>query len=276
MNKKQYEAMRKKLMDEAEGLINEGKIKEADSKMDEVKALDEKWDAIAQAQANFKALNEEPKPLNVFEQNGSKADFGAKVSEPENIYNSQEYRIAFMNYVVNGTKIPEKFKNEVGPTKTGDIGSVIAPVLISRIIEKMESIGMILPLVTKTTFAPGARIPTSSVKPVATWVAEGGTSEKQKKTTGYIDIRGFKLRCAISMTLEAVTMSLAVFETVFVNSIAEAMVKAQEEAIVNGDGEGKPKGILNETAPEGQSIEVGDKDSLYKKLVEAEAALPLA
>ena len=54
------------------------------------------------------------------------------------------------------------------------------------------------------------------------------------------------------------------------------MVKAQEEAIVNGDGEGKPKGILNETAPEGQSIEVGDKDSLYKKLVEAEAALPLA
>ena len=135
---------------------------------------------------------------------------------------------------------------------------------------------MILPLVTKTTFAPGARIPTSSVKPVATWVAEGGTSEKQKKTTGYIDIRGFKLRCAISMTLEAVTMSLAVFETVFVNSIAEAMVKAQEEAIVNGDGEGKPKGILNETAPEGQSIEVGDKDSLYKKLVEAEAALPLA
>ena len=77
MNKKQYEAMRKKLMDEAEGLINEGKIKEADSKMDEVKALDEKWDAIAQAQANFKALNEEPKPANVFEQNGSKADFGA-------------------------------------------------------------------------------------------------------------------------------------------------------------------------------------------------------
>ena len=31
MNKKQYEAMRKKLMDEAEGLINEGKIKEVDS-----------------------------------------------------------------------------------------------------------------------------------------------------------------------------------------------------------------------------------------------------
>ena len=119
MNKKQYEAMRKKLMDEAEGLINEGKIKEADSKMDEVKALDEKWDAIAQAQANFRALNEEPKPAKAFDQTGSMIDFGAVITEPENMFDSKEYRIAFMNYVVNGTKIPDKFRNEAGPTKTG-------------------------------------------------------------------------------------------------------------------------------------------------------------
>jgi HK97 family phage major capsid protein len=276
MNKKQYEAMRKKLMDEAEGLINEGKIKEADSKMDEVKALDEKWDAIAQAQANFRALNEEPKPAKAFDQTGSMIDFGAVITEPENMFDSKEYRIAFMNYVVNGTKIPDKFRNEAGPTKTGDVGSVIAPVVINRIIEKMESIGMILPLVTRTTYAPGASIPKSNVKPVATWVAEGGTSEKQKKTTGRIDIKGYKLRCAISMTLETVTMSLAVFETIFVNSVAEAMVKAQEEAIVNGDGEGKPKGILKEEVLTGQSVEVGTDDSLYAKLIEAEAALPLA
>ena len=60
MNKKQYEAMRKKLMDEAQELINAGKAKEAESKMQEVKDLDEQWDAIAQAEANFKALNMEP------------------------------------------------------------------------------------------------------------------------------------------------------------------------------------------------------------------------
>ena len=53
MNKKQYEAMRKALMDEAQNLLNNGDAEGAEKKMDEVKDLDNKWDAIAQAQANL-------------------------------------------------------------------------------------------------------------------------------------------------------------------------------------------------------------------------------
>lgn len=56
------------------------------------------------------------------------------------------------------------------------------------------------------------------------------------------------------MTLEATVMSLQIFETVFVKNVSEAMVKAIEEAIMNGDGSGKPKGVLKETAPEGQNV----------------------
>ena len=33
MNKKQYEAMRKKLMDEAQGLIDQGEVEKAQEKM---------------------------------------------------------------------------------------------------------------------------------------------------------------------------------------------------------------------------------------------------
>ena len=47
MNRKQYEAMRRKLMDEAQGLLDAGKVDEANAKMEEVKALDGKWDAIS-------------------------------------------------------------------------------------------------------------------------------------------------------------------------------------------------------------------------------------
>ncbi len=60
MNKKKYLAMRERLMNEAQQLIDEGKAEEAQEKMQEVTALDEKWDAIAQAQANINALNAEP------------------------------------------------------------------------------------------------------------------------------------------------------------------------------------------------------------------------
>lgn len=278
MNKKQYEEMRNRLINEAQELINAGKAEEAEKKMNDIKELDEKWDSIAQAQANLKALNEEPVGINPFGvwEEGMNNEF--KPSEGnDNIYDSLEYRTAFMNYVLSGEPIPKKFRNEAGPTKTSDIGSVISPTVVNRIVEKMESSGMILPLVTRTTYAAGAVIPTSSVKPVATWVAEGGTSEKQKKTTGQIDIKGYKLRCAISMTLESSVMSLSIFETVFVNNVSEAMTKAIEQAIIDGDGSGKPKGVLEEDVPEGQNVEIAAaEEPTYQTLIEAEAVLPLA
>ena len=57
MNRKQYEAMRRKLMDEAQQLLDAGKAAEANAKMEEIRALDEQWDVIAQAAANLAALN---------------------------------------------------------------------------------------------------------------------------------------------------------------------------------------------------------------------------
>lgn len=278
MNREQYEARRKNLMDEAQTLLNQGKTEEAEDKMNEVKDLDAEFDRIAQAQANLDALNNEPKPAAPFGAVGGKVDFGTPVeSDPKDVYDSVEYRKAFMNHVLNGAPIPGKFTNEDAVTKTTDIGAVISPTVINRIIEKMEASGMILPLVTRTAYPAGATVPTSSVKPVATWVAEGGTSDKQKKTTGQIDIKGYKLRCAISMTLEASVMSLQIFETVFVNNVAEAMVKAQEKAFINGSGSGQPKGVLKETVPDGQNVDIAaDADPDYQTLIDAEAALPLA
>lgn len=283
MTKKQYEEKRTQMMNEAQQLINSGDAAAAQEKMNAVKKLDEEWDAIAQAQANFRALNEEPTAATLpwFSNAAGAAvtmtgGVETLVEESEELYDSVEYRKAFMNYVINGTPIPEKF-NATGPTKTTDVGAVISPTVINRIVETMESSGMILPLVTRTAYAAGATIPTSSVKPVATWVAEGGTSEKQKKTTGHIDIKGYKLRCAISMTLETTVMSLKVFEDVFVRNVSEAMTKAIEEAILNGDGSGKPKGILKETVPEGQNVDIAAaEEPTYQTLIDAEAALPLA
>ena len=48
-------------MNEAEGLINEGKIEEANAKMEEVKQLDNQWEEITKAQANLNALNNSTK-----------------------------------------------------------------------------------------------------------------------------------------------------------------------------------------------------------------------
>lgn len=275
MNRKEYEAKRQTLINEAETFINEGKLEEANKKMEAVTELDNNFEAAAKAEANLRALSTSPLPLSGV---GDGASFGRGEGENvEDMYNSVEYRKAFMNYVLKGTAIPEKFKNASATTKTTDVGSVISPTVVNRIVEKMESMGMLLPLVTRTSFAAGATVPTSSVKPVATWVAEGGTSDKQKKTTGHIDIKGYKLRCAIAMTLETTVMSLQVFETVFVKSVSEAMVKAQETAFISGTGVGQPKGVLVETVEASHNIDLAvNADPTYQTLVEAEAALDLA
>lgn len=275
MTRNEYETKRKALINEAEALINEGKLEDANGKMDAVTKLDQDFEAAAKASANLRALAQPPVPLAGV---GEGAVFNpCNQDETADMYDSIEYRKAFMNYVLNGTTIPTKFVNAAATTKTTDVGAVISPTVLNRIVEKMETTGTILPLVTKTAFAAGVTAPTSSVKPEATWVAEGAGSDTQKKTTGQIDIKGYKLRCAISMTLETSVMSLQVFETVFVNSVSEAMVKAQEKSFINGSGTGQPKGVLTETVADGQNIGLAvSADPTYQTLVDAEAALPLA
>jgi len=185
---------------------------------------------------------------------------------------SMEYRRAFMNYVLRGTPIPTELRaNEI--TKTTDVGSVIPAPVLNKIVEKMEAVGMILQLVTRTAYAGGLNIPTSSVKPVATWVAEGAGSDKQKKPTGFITFGYHKLRCAVAVTLEVDTMALSAFEMTLINNVVEAMTKALEQAIVSGDGVGKPKGILAETPNAGQALTTAAPS--YENLVKAEGALPI-
>ncbi|GHU92955.1 hypothetical protein FACS1894208_01280 [Clostridia bacterium] len=201
------------------------------------------------------------------------APAGQEERAAEDKYDTVEYRRAFMNYVTRGTPLPVEYRADA-LTKTTDVGSVIPTTTLNRIIEKVESVGMILPLVTRTAYKGGLSIPTSSVKPVATWVAEGAGSDKQKKTTGTISFNYYKLRCAVAVDLEVDTMALSAFESTLINNIIEAMTKALEQAIINGTGTGQPKGILAETPAAGKTVtSVG---ASYGDLIAAEAALPQA
>ena len=79
------------------------------------------------------------------------------------------------------------------------------------------------------------------------------------------------------MTLEVSVMSLSAFETKFVNDVADAMVKALEQAIISGSGSGRPKGILAETPVTGQALQIASGTALsYDILIAMESALPSA
>ncbi len=224
------------------------------------------------AQANSDEPDDEGRsgvPADAILRNGAVvASFGTAVANDEG---NIAYRSAFMDFVLRGTPIPAELRANEN-TLTSDVQSVIPTELVNQIIEKFDNVGMILPLINKTSYAAGVEIPISTVKPVASWIAEGATSGRQKKTTGKISFTYYKLRCEISMTMETGTMALAAFEAKFVENVAKAMVYAIENAVINGTGSGQPTGILKAEVPEGQAI-TGTLS--FAKLAEVEGVIPV-
>ena len=68
------------------------------------------------------------------------------MTEPKTI-ESEEYRKAFMDYVVRGTAIPAEFR---AVANTTDAGALIPPTTLNRISEKVRTYGNNMPQITRT------------------------------------------------------------------------------------------------------------------------------
>lgn len=274
-SKQDYINEREKMLNEAKSLIDDAKIDEGNAKMKDITEFDGDYEAFANAQANMNALAGNLPQVDFTNVGANPTAKAGKVTA-DDMYDTMEYRKAFMNNVLSGTPI---MTNSDANTKTTDVSAVIPTTVMNRIVEKMENVGTILNMVTRTYYKGGLTIPTSSAKPSASWVAEGVTSDKQKKTTGSVTFAYYKLRCAISMSLETSVISLPVFESTFVNNVAEAMVKEIEKAIIVGTGStgNQPKGFLTETVATGQNVDIAKTAAIkYADLVSMEAAVPEA
>lgn len=274
MKLKEIEARIAEIKNELETRGAELSVEESNKLVDEAEQLNEQRKALVEAAekrnaalANIAAG--EGKTVRTFA-----APNGAAADEDDDKYASMAYRKAFMQYVTRGTAIPAEYRGDAN-TKTTDVGNVIPTTVVDQIISKLENVGGILALVTKTAYKGGVAIPKNSVKPVATWVAEGAGSDKQKLAVGSVTFAYHKLRCAVSVSLEVDTMSITAFEAYLVRVIVEAMTKKLEESIIKGSGSGEPTGIINTAADEGESIATVNVAALsYSALIDAEAELP--
>ena len=196
----------------------------------------------------------------------------------EDVYGSLAYRKAFMKAILTRSKVDFRADESTKTTDTG-VSTVIPTNLANYILEKFEQLGVIYNLVTKTNYPVGQTIPTDSTKPVATWVGEGASSDSQKKTLGgVITFSHFKLRCEIRYTEEVNTMTLPMFEALFIKQVSEAMLRAIEGAIIDGNGTTQPQGImaLKDVIPAERKIEVASDAGLtYKLLCDVEATIPV-
>ena len=169
------------------------------------------------------------------------ARFGTPAPVPVvDAYDTQEYRTAFMNYVCRGVEIPA----EVRATTTSDASTVIPTTIMNEIIQKMDAYGNIWNKVRKINVQGGVEIPILSIKPAAQWITETQASpDKKIQVNTKITFSYYGLECKVAQTILVNVVSLTMFENLFSTLVVEAMIRALEEAIINGSGVGQPTGI---------------------------------
>ena len=200
------------------------------------------------------------------------ADVGAPKKAPvvnaKTFASTPEYRQAFMDYVLEG-KMDPMFR---AVATTVNNGAVIPVPVLNEIVEKMMKYGNILPLVRHLNYPAGMTVPASTLEATAKWMNEGGSIAPDGKKTQPIAFAGYQLAAAVGLTFQAQIKSMAIFEQALVQDVSKAMTIALEQAIISGDGSGKPTGIIKATPAATLTTKTPD----YKFLISILKTIPSA
>lgn len=262
MNKKQYQENRNALMNEAQKLINEGKIEEANAKMDEVKALDEKWKNICEAQANMNALEGEKKGVNIQNLTGQSIGSGTvsdKVAmfgrtqgteKTEEMFASKEYEIAWAKSLM-GTPLTAdetdlvKMVNEYTHT-TENTGIVIPKTVAKGIWDMIEEMYPLWNDIQKTYVNGNYAAIVGDTSTDAKWYDEDTVTEDGTETFREFTLSGCELSRAITVSWKLREMSIEDF----IPYIQRQLARKMGAALGYGASHGKGKPSASEFKPE--------------------------
>ena len=255
MNKQQYLAMRNQLMNEAQALIDAGKAAEADETMKEVTALDERWDAIAQAQANFRALNTEQvaaAPAIPEDATGkdNAADGAMKALE------SEEYKVAWAKTLMGKQLTQDESEtymmvNEAFTHTTENTSIVIPKTVTKGIWEMAAEMYPYFADVTKTYVNGTLSMIQEDTSSDAAWYEERSKTEDGKETFKEFQLSGCELARAITVSWKLKEMSIEDFIPYIQRRMARKMGAAAGYGATHGKGKGssgKPEPIGTVTA----------------------------
>ena len=258
MNKKKLLKLINSKMDKKKELVERAKtcedvqeLRSINSEMDnlnnDIDELRSLYDSMGEDEENDEEIEGEVETRGVVKTPKGKLNVMAAYGMRNDIVNDTdlEQRQAFMSYVLKGEK-PEQRADAT--TMVSDLGVAIPNTIVNKIVEKLKSYGEIYSRITQSNIKGGVQVPTSSIKPTATWQNEGTVADKKKKEIdGYVSFNYYKLQCRIAVSLEADTVSLSVFEQTVTDNIYEAMIIALETAVINGTGSKQPLGITKDT-----------------------------
>ena len=265
MTKEKFLENRNALMTEIENLINEGKIEDADTKMKDVEALDNKWEEIKTANANMKALKDKTQGITL-EDKSEKIEGGKIVDDitKSNVVDEkQSYENAWAKVMqgkkleANEQEIFDKVNAEFSNAYTHDTSNtptLIPESVVAGIWKRAEEMYPLLGDVKKYNVKGTLTINKHTAIDAgdAAWYDEDTATADEQNTFGQLSLTGCELSKAITVTWKMRAMAIEEFIPYIKNELGERVGVALGTAIAQGKG--KP-GENDTFKPEPQGIE---------------------
>ena len=116
-----------------------------------------------------------------------------------------------------------------------------------RLIDGLTEENVIRKLATVITTSGEHKINIAGTKPAAAWIEEGEALTFGDATFDQIILDAHKLHVAVKVTEELLYDNAFNLENYLIQQFYKALANAEEDAFINGDGTGKPLGILATT-----------------------------
>ncbi|HJI29624.1 MAG TPA: phage major capsid protein [Veillonellaceae bacterium] len=115
-----------------------------------------------------------------------------------------------------------------------------------RLIDVLDEENIMRSLGTIITTSGEHKINIAATKPAAAWIEEGAAIQFSDATFGQKLLDAHKLHVAIKITDELLYDNAFNLENYIITQFGKALANAEEDAFLNGDGTGKPKGLFQD------------------------------
>lgn len=167
----------------------------------------------------------------------------------EDMFASLEYRKAFMQYAQRGIAIPDKFQKRDSAANTNTLGAIIPTTLLNEFINEVKlRYGNLYSKIRRLNIQGNLRVPIAKLEADFKWISEDTVSPRTDAGTfnDYVQFSFNTAEIRVSQTLVSSIVTLDLFEREIVEIMMIAYLKAMDEGIVKGTGNGQMLGIIND------------------------------
>lgn len=157
---------------------------------------------------------------------------------------SNEYKDAML------TALRSNFRQVSNVLQEGvdaDGGYLVPDEYDTRLIQKLEENNIVRSLATNIKTSGEHKINIASTAPAAAWIEEGDTLSFGEAAFDQKILDAHKLHVAVKVTEELLYDNAFGLENFLIDSFGKAIGNAEENAFLNGTGEGQPTGIFATT-----------------------------